>query len=189
MSVRTFTCIAIEDDMKEELRAWQDELKEKYGGDFRWVDPESMHITLKFLGDVGEDRLEDIAGSLRAAVRDSSAFDFELASAGAFPRPERPRVLWAGVGRGHRRLCALQEAVENTLERAEGFAPERRKYHPHVTLARARGRGAGPSMGDELAAVADRIWGRGRVEAVIFMRSDLRPGGPVYTSLEEIPLD
>ncbi len=189
LTVRTFTCIEITEEMKKELYSWQRELKRRRGKDFRWVDQDNMHITLQFLGDVEEDRLDGIAASLREAVLGTSAFDFELASAGAFPSPARPRVLWAGVGRGRDQLCRLQESVSHMMHRAEGFALERRRYHPHVTVARARGRGAGPSMASEIARAADRTWGWGRVQTVVFMRSDLRPGGPVYTPLGEIELD
>ena len=187
-AVRTFTCILLESEIRDALGEWQKQLRSKYAGDFRWVTPVNLHITLTFLGDVPREQIARISETLRLSTAGSEPLDLEISSAGAFPRADRPRVLWAGVGRGRESLVRIQDRVAGSLETEYGFEPERRQYHPHITVARARGRRGGPSITEDLAGVSGRVWGNQRLRSVHLMKSALGPGGPVYTILDEIRL-
>ncbi|HEV3410315.1 MAG TPA: RNA 2',3'-cyclic phosphodiesterase, partial [Chthoniobacterales bacterium] len=101
----------------------------------RWLKPEQMHLTLSFLGNVGpvaEDELRDRLSAIRF-----TRFFMPVSSVGAFPAKGRPRVLWAGVGKGHPQLFHLHKRVQEAALGA-GLEPDLRAWHPHITLARCR---------------------------------------------------
>jgi 2'-5' RNA ligase len=107
-------------------------------GDVRWVRPENVHLTLKFLGDVSKDALGRVAEALERVRGRHEPFEAEPSGFGAFPSARRARILWAGIGEGSEPLRALAEDVEASLEPL-GFGPEDRAYMAHLTLGRARG--------------------------------------------------
>lgn len=188
MSVRCFVCVSLDEEIRGQLVKWQEHLRSGHGRDFRWVAPENMHVTLSFLGDVPESQLAPIVDTLESAASDQRIFDLEVASSGAFPHPERARVLWAGIGDGADRLTHLQGTVQDGLQSEHGFRGDRRRYHPHITIARARARGRGPDMSGLLADSQGVTWGRQRVASIELMRSELRRGGPVYSVLASVEL-
>jgi 2'-5' RNA ligase len=108
-------------------------------GEVRWVRPENVHLTLKFLGDVSGDHLGRVAEALEPVRLRHEPFEAEPSGFGAFPSIRRARILWAGIGEGSGRLGALAQDVEASLEPL-GFEREDRAYVPHLTLGRARGR-------------------------------------------------
>ncbi|MDQ3795219.1 MAG: RNA 2',3'-cyclic phosphodiesterase [Actinomycetota bacterium] len=108
-------------------------------GEVRWIRPENVHLTLRFLGDVSKDELGRVAEALEPVCLRHGPFKAEPSSFGAFPSARRARILWAGIGEGSDRLRALVKDVEASLEPL-GFGREDRAYTPHLTLARARGR-------------------------------------------------
>lgn len=148
-----------------------------------WVSPENLHVTLKFLGHVDEARLEPMRGALGGAAAAGPPFDLAITGLGAFPTAARPRVLWAGVGRGAEALAALAAAVERALA-ALGVPPEDRPFSAHVTLGRVREPRRDPALAAALAAGAARDFGTLRVAHVSLMRSDLSPGGRRYTEVQ-----
>jgi RNA 2',3'-cyclic 3'-phosphodiesterase len=108
-------------------------------GEVRWVRPENVHLTLKFLGDVPEDDLGRIAEALEQVSLRHGPFEAELSGFGAFPSARSARILWAGIGEGSEALRSLARDVDASLEPL-GFEREDRAYVPHLTLGRARGR-------------------------------------------------
>ncbi|MCL6451351.1 MAG: RNA 2',3'-cyclic phosphodiesterase [Acetobacteraceae bacterium] len=148
----------------------------------KWVEPENLHFTLKFLGEVEEGRLEKVKAALGQALAGKAAFGLELCGAGAFPNLRRPRVVWLGAGAGRDRLGELAEAVESALAPL-GFPREARAFSPHLTLGRARQPGAAGALAAELEAAGSRPWGELKVDRVVLMQSTLTPRGPIYTPL------
>jgi 2'-5' RNA ligase len=160
----------------------------------KWVAPDLLHITVRFLGGVAEARLPQVEQAAEAAASQSQSFSVRLAGLGAFPHARAPRVIWAGLeaGPGLDALVTLAGRVEAEL-RARGFPPEERAFSPHITLARTR---------DNLPASEQRHLGevfvemQGRlslggdlpVRALTIMRSDLGRSGPTYTPLAHLPL-
>lgn len=169
----------LEERVRAALGAAIERLREA-ARDVAWVAPANLHLTLKFLGQVDGRRLDEIAAGLRDAVAGSGAFDAVVTGLGAFPSPTRPRVVWAGVGEGARRLTDLAGRVERACA-ALGFPPEERPFSAHVTLGRVRVPRRDDRLAGLLAAAAREDFGRARVERVALMESRLSPRGPRYT--------
>jgi len=145
----------------------------------RWVEPEAIHLTLKFLGDVPDARESEVRDALDAAVRGARPFPVMLEGFGAFPSPHRPRVLWAGCD-GAPPLELLQHRVEVEMERI-GFAVEGRPFHPHLTLGRAK-RDARPGTFTGLAEQIESLTFAAEVavRSADLMQSTLTPSGARY---------
>jgi 2'-5' RNA ligase len=153
----------------------------------RWVGEDSIHVTLRFLGEVDEARVAPIRDALAAAVRAARRFDVGLGGVGAFPSLARPRVVWIGVER-HPALELLANDVEKGLMTLD-FEPELRPFHPHLTLGRAE-RSARPSAFARLETLAGTIEYQASipVESVDLMQSVLGPRGATYTVVSRAAL-
>jgi RNA 2',3'-cyclic 3'-phosphodiesterase len=145
-------------------------------GDVRWIRPENVHITLKFLGEVAQENFSRVAHALEPVRERHEPFEVAPEGFGAFPSPRRAQVLWAGVGEGADRLSALARDVEASLEPL-GFDREPRRFIPHLTLGRARRRPAA------LGAGTARIGGNFSVRRMHLVQSALGAQGASYTTL------
>jgi 2'-5' RNA ligase len=152
-----------------------------------WVAPANLHLTLKFLGDVEEARMETISTALAAAAARAAAFEMVVRGLGAFPSATRPRVIWAGVAADPASLPSIARAVEEMLG-AAGFPAEARPFAGHVTLGRVRVPRRDPALGQMLTGAEGEVFGAFRVERVSLMRSDRSPRGSRYTELAGLPL-
>ncbi len=141
---------------------------------WRWVPPESMHLTLAFLGQVAEGRVGEAMGALRNGSEGMPALDLAATGIGAFPNQNHARVLWAGVTGDLRRLRELQGALTTALNK-EGFALDDRAYHPHITLARSRSAGPVPDGMDRTQS-----FGSWLANEVVLYESRLEPAGARY---------
>lgn len=150
-----------------------------------WIPAERLHLTVRFIGHVDDERYRAIARALEPPLA-VPAFDLAFAGIGAFPASGPPRVIWAGVSKGLEALQALEREVTARLE-ATGIAPEDRAYSPHLTLARVR-EAAGLKTAALLDGVRDRALGAARVEAITLFESRLSPKGPAYVALQKTPL-
>lgn len=153
----------------------------------KWVPAENLHLTLKFLGDLPDDRLSAAREAMRRAASGAAPFDVEWLGLGAFPSARRPDVVWAGMGAGRTSLEGLAARVETAFVEA-GFAPEVRSFHAHLTLARIK-RDRRPARPLEFAAWETATFGADPVREVVLMRSDLKPTGPVYHAVDVVPLE
>lgn len=168
------------------LEAAVEELRQA-GVTARWVRPEQLHFTLRFLGEIPDGRAAAVSLALAQALEAVERFTLEIAGLGAFPRPQSARVVWAGCGEGADRLAALAGRVESALVGA-GFEPETRPFAPHLTLGRLPQAGATPQVAAALRKASGRRFGAVAVSEVVLFRSDLRPQGPLYTPLSRHPL-
>jgi 2'-5' RNA ligase len=184
LSARTFIALELSDNLKGGILALAEELSAR-GVRASWARRSTLHLTLKFLGDVEETELAEVVGAVARASSRVSSFGFETRSLGAFPSPQRARVLWVGV-EPEGELFALHKAVEDELAEL-GFPRERRRFHPHVTVGRIREPRAESiqEILDELVAPEERV----EVLEVRVMRSMLRPGGAIHELVEAVPLD
>lgn len=186
MKLRTFIAVSIPDDVRARAMAAARQLA-AVAPDVKWVEPESLHWTLNFLGNVDQREIGDICAAAAEGALEHEPFDLEVRGAGAFPSPDRPRTLWLGVGQGHDALIALQASIEKALEPL-GFRGEARRYTPHLTIGRP-GRGEPPSeLADMLTALADFPAGTMLVDEVTVFSSELTRQGPVYDPLGFAPL-
>jgi 2'-5' RNA ligase len=155
--------------------------------DVVWVAPENFHLTVKFLGAVGTERLPDVERALGDAVAGVASFTLALRGLGAFPSTARPRVIWAGTAQGAAELAEVAARVERALSPL-GFPTEERPFSAHVTLGRVRTPRRNPRLAQALAASADVELLRVPVERLSLMRSDLSPRGARYSELAGHPL-
>ena len=156
----------------------------------KWADPSGVHLTLKFLGYVPAVRIGAIEDALQAATRAHSLFSVRLGGLGAFPNPQRVRVMWVGLEGDTEQLLSLQQSVEAEMARL-GYPPEARAFSPHLTLARVRD-DASPAQRRQLGEVLTRL-PRPRpiafqVDAISLMQSHLSPAGATYSRLAKLPL-
>ncbi len=183
--IRTFIAIDIPVRQKEQMANLQRRLRE-LGGRVSWTRPEGVHLTLKFLGEVEEGQLPQVAEAVRRATRGVAPFEVNIQGTGAFPDFRRPRVLWVGIEEPSGRLKVLAQAVEREL-RGLGFPPEGRDFSPHLTLGRVKDpRGMEPVV--RALRQEEFAGGSFAVHEVLVMRSDLKPTGAEYTALHRIAL-
>lgn len=172
--------------MRRELGAAIERLR-SVGRDVAWVSSANLHLTLKFLGNVAEERLGAIAGALEGSAARVHAFDADFVGLGAFPSLTRPRVVWAGVTEGADATVELAGRVDEALTTL-GFAREERTFSPHVTLGRVRQPRRDPSLTEALGAAAGARFGRIGVTRVSLMRSELSPRGARHSELASMSL-
>ncbi|MFC1982964.1 RNA 2',3'-cyclic phosphodiesterase, partial [Chloroflexota bacterium] len=137
--VRSFIAIELPDELKSGLSRLQAQLKSVGQFPAKWVDPYSTHLTLKFLGNIGLDRIDDITKAMETATLGVSPFHLEVKGLGVFPNLRRAQIAWVGIDGEVDRLKQLQQRIESNLAPL-GFAPESREFTPHLTLARLRDR-------------------------------------------------
>jgi RNA 2',3'-cyclic 3'-phosphodiesterase len=155
----------------------------------RWVAPHNVHLTLKFLGDVSPANLERLAGMLKVESGLHEVFSMEAGDLGAFPNAHRARVIWIGL-KAPASLDALWRGVEKTTVQM-GYSPEGRPFSPHLTIGRVGQNNSSSDLQRVHAALSETKvgpLGTVRVEAVHIFKSDLQPGGSVYTCLYSLPL-
>jgi len=177
--VRTFIAVFPPRETREEIGELMKRLS-CAAPEAKWVKPESLHFTLRFLGNLPEERLDDLAACVAQSVEAKAPFELVLKGLGAFPSPRRPRVLWVGAGTGGDELAALARAVESAL-RAERFGKADKPFSPHLTLARWRYPHKGEAVRNLIETESIET-GPFTIREVHVMESKLRPGGPEYIS-------
>ncbi len=184
--MRAFVSVDLPDRLADPIADLQAAFHDAEG--LRFVDPQQTHVTLKFLGDVADDEVDEIlaAGERAVADADVDPFACRIAGLGVFPSMEYISVVWAGVDEGSRALTALHEALEAETT-AIGFDPEEHSFTPHVTLARmtdARGK----QVVRRLVRERDPTIGRFEVTEIRLTESTLTADGPVYETVGRVRL-
>jgi 2'-5' RNA ligase len=180
--VRTFIAVEIPPSVQQELARIQERLKQGRLP-VRWVAPEKVHLTLKFLGEISPEQVTAVGEATARVAADSQPFDLEAVGIGVFPNVRRPRVVWVGVEGDLGVLRRLQAYLETALA-GLGFSPERRPFSAHLTMGRVRRRtspGDARHVGEVVTGLQVSSLGRWRVDEIVVVRSDLRPTGPIYT--------
>ena len=183
--IRAFIAIDLPDDIRQHLARTAHTLRQQLAdAPIRWVNPKSIHLTLKFLGDVSEHNLNMLMDLLAGEVETHPPFEFGVGRLGAFPDTRRPRVLWVGV-EAPDELFTLQRAIDQAVAKL-GYARERKPFQPHLTLGRVS-RNASNRQVREISRLLREthvgFLGSARVTEVHLYRSDLKPTGAVYTRL------
>ncbi|MDI7246871.1 MAG: RNA 2',3'-cyclic phosphodiesterase [Bacillota bacterium] len=183
--VRCFIAVFLDPALRPQVTTLQRHLAQS-GADVKWVEPENLHFTLKFLGDVDESRVSAVGERLRTCVQGARAFDIGLGAPGAFPRVRDPRVIWVGVSSGKEPFVALASTVEEAMK-TEGFRSEGKNVSPHLTVGRVRSARNLDILVERLSS-SPPLEGSMRVHRVRLMASDLTNRGPVYSEIAAIPL-
>jgi 2'-5' RNA ligase len=187
--LRLFIGIELDDKVRDSSAAIADSVKRQLGVriDARWVPAENLHITLWFIGNVADERADEIRRAVDRPFA-TGAFGLHIAGLGAFPRSGAPRVFWLGVQAGAEPLARLYAQLAMRLEPL-GFAPQQHPYSAHLTIARVRemrGRDYAGLRASLRAMPADA--GTCRIQAVTVFCSHLSPKGATYEAVLRVPL-
>jgi 2'-5' RNA ligase len=166
------------------------EVRERLGeaaARLRWVAPENLHLTLRFLGALADAQVARVVEAAREAAAAASPFEITLAGMGAFPSGRAPRAVWVGVADGADRLVALAASLEAALRRRR-LPPADRPFRPHLTVARVRGEGRPVDLSAVLPGPEACPIGTQRVDVLAVVESTLRPSGPIYREVARGPL-
>jgi 2'-5' RNA ligase len=184
--MRTFIAIELDKTIKDTLSALIQKL-DKGGRNIRWVKPQGMHLTLKFLGEVSEDKITEVKSVLGSIAKDYSRFPLSLKGTGTFPPAARvPRVVWIGIEKNEF-LQNIHARVENELQNIR-FPKEKNKYHPHLTLGRVKGPQNIETVMETLNQYKEAEFGGMTVNKITLFQSTLKPTGAEYTILSEFCL-
>jgi 2'-5' RNA ligase len=180
--LRTFVAVELS---KETRAALGDEIGRLSGcgADVKWVAPDNLHLTLKFLGSVDRRDVPGILKGLEAGARARKRFTIEASGLGFFPRPTKPRVVAAGIDEvGAASLALLAADVDDALVEV-GFGRKERGFKSHVTLGRVKSPKGIAALSDYILTHDGRPFGEDWVESVALVMSELRREGPIYTVL------
>ena len=182
--IRAFVAIKIDPDVAQKICQVQSKLDTSLKG-IRWVKPENLHLTLKFLGPVSDDKVASIADSLERALYATTRFSVSCGGLGVFPDIRRAKVLWVGLE--GKPIANLAATVEDALEPL-GFAREKREFKPHLTIGRWRNSAGRPDLLRRALEQGQRQnFGTSNMHEVILFQSVLKPSGAVYTPLKVFP--
>lgn len=183
--MRCFIAIDIDEEIKKAISKLQNELTD-CKADLRWVRPENIHLTLKFLGNVEEKRLDKIKARLTDVCIKHNRFTIEVKGMGVFPDKRRPRVLWVDV-KDNSPLTVLQRELEDAMA-SIGFEKENRRFSPHLTIGRFRSLKGIEALYDKIQLHKDDSFGLMDVKSVFLMESRLKPSGSEYRRIAEVCL-
>lgn len=184
--MRTFIAIDLEEEIKKNISLIINKLDSGHRN-VKWIRRQSMHLTIKFLGEVLEDQIPGIESVLDNIASNRSSFSLSLKGAGTFPPQKKiPRVLWIGV-KTPQDLQALQFEVETEMEK-KGIPKEKRKFHPHLTLGRVKSSFQLAPILAELEKHQDTNFGEMRVKKITLFKSILKPSGAEYSVISEFTL-
>jgi 2'-5' RNA ligase len=187
--MRCFIAIEIPEDIRTDLAALQKELGGRvdvHKGDVKWVEPEGMHLTLKFLGEVPDNQIVGVCNITKEVADRRPAFDFAIKEVGSFGG-RSARVLWVGAGLDSPELLRVQQDLEERLDQA-GWPREARQFSGHLTLCRIRNSKAGEKLANLAKQYKDFDLGTVRAGSLCVYESQLRPQGPIYTRLGNFTL-
>jgi len=188
--IRSFIAIELNEVVKQRLHEIQEILKIPGSECVKWVEPENIHLTLKFLGIVLAENIQAIAEAIRRAAEGVNSFTLEIKNPGAFPNLTRVQTIWVGVAGDLKALHNLQSKLENSLKKL-GYPPENRNFTPHLTLGRVRDEASlsfRQNLGKIISSTIIESKLTIQVETLSLMRSQLTRSGPVYSRLSSVEL-
>ncbi len=183
MVLRVFIAVDVENPILVQAFDRVRDALQATGVPMKPVESHNYHLTLRFIGEVDEGVVRDIASSVLGELRFTS-FEIHFKGVGAFPGPYRPRVVWIGVQEGADQLKAIRDEIESRL-RSLGIKPDPKRFEPHLTIARIKGARNLSSLIRLLEQYSDYDFGWMRVESIRLKKSTLTRSGPIYETLWE----
>jgi 2'-5' RNA ligase len=180
-TIRTFIAVEIPENITSVIRELQQGLKD-YGVDIRWIRPENIHLTLKFLGDVEAVDVDKISGAISKTVDGVASIPLQAKGIGVFPGIKRPRVLWVGLTGQLELLIRLQKTLDENLK-GIGFPKEKRSFKSHLTIGRMKAKINSKKIVDALMAFRNFESETFIADKIILFKSELKPQGALYTNL------
>ncbi len=188
--IRAFIAIELPQELRQGLEQLQARLKTANQPAVKWVNPNGIHLTLKFLGNIAAARTGEITQAMQQASQGISPFPLKVGGLGVFPNLKRVQVIWVGISGEIDKLSKLQQGIESALKPL-GFIPESRSFTPHLTLARLRGRASDEAqqrLGQLIASTRLEPTYTIEVDAINLMRSQLTREGAIYTQISSVGL-
>jgi len=187
--IRSFIAIELPDELKLELDQLETRLKSVQQSWVKWVDPDSIHLTLKFLGNIALDRTGEITRAMEEAAQGISPFQLQVSGLGVFPNLRRVQVAWVGMSGEIDKLGQLQQRIESNMANL-GFAPESRRFTPHLTIARLRNQASLNERQRFGKLIADTQFKTATIEvdAISLMKSQLTREGAIYSRISLVKL-
>ncbi len=182
---RSFIAVESNEEVQKSLTKVQKQLK-RTGADLNLVSPENIHLTLRFLGDVSESRIDYVKDAVHNSI-EVGPFQAEVTGMGVFPEPGYIRVIWAGVDEGTEELEVLRKNLDENLAEI-GISPDDKDFTPHFTISRVKSGKAKDKLNSIVGEYKDKVWGTVEVEDIVLMKSELKSEGPVYTPIETFEL-
>lgn len=184
--MRLFIAIELSEEIRETLAQAQSHLKYA-GGDVKWVERDNIHLTLKFLGETPEEKLERIKNALDEIGKLFKPFEISLKDIGAFPNTNYPRVIWIGLDKGAEESKMLAGRIDEAMS-GIGFQKESRPYAAHLTIGRVRSLKNNEALKEKITGYGLRVTGYETISHITLFKSALAPKGPIYTKLHEARL-
>jgi len=185
-AIRAFIALKLPEQLTSLLNSTQQKLM-GYGFKIRWVRPENIHLTIKFLGDIQLSDIDRISAVLSESARNFQPFSFYAKGLGVFPGIRRPRVIWVGLAGEVDQIIGFQRHIDQSLS-AIGYPKEKRPFQGHLTLGRFKGAVHSGKLAEALNHQSGFVSDTVTIESVILFKSDLKPSGAVYSELASIPL-
>jgi len=185
-TIRAFIAIELNPQIRDELSLVQSQLKTA-DADVKWVKPESIHLTLKFLGNISNQKVGEVKNLLDLVSPDHGSFELSLFKIGCFPKLEYPRVIWVGIDKGCSESESLAKAIEEESAKI-GFAKESRPYAAHLTLGRVRSAKGKGALVSKIKTLDFKPSAVSAIDRLTLFQSTLSPKGSIYTPLHEARL-
>jgi len=182
--IRAFVGFFTTKKIYEHVEKLEEEAKDIIKG--KWVDPQNMHVTLQFIGYIDESKAVDIIRNIQTITEIYKPFSVKYKSLGAFPSPDKPRILWIGVGEGSTKLKTIAKEIQK-INRKSGINPDSKPFHPHVTICRIK-EADGKKVAKFIKKYRNFSFGEDTVEKIALIKSTLTPVNPIYTVIEEFYL-
>jgi len=182
-TVRSFCAFDIEDPKVVKRLTEVQRMLASTGADLKLVEPQNIHLTVRFLGEVSPAIVDAIYEEMKQVA--FAPFEIELKGLGAFPKLSYPRVVWAGITKGADKLASVFEQLEPRL-RGLGFKPDTKGFSPHLTIARVRTGRNKAQLIKLIREIEDYEFGIVKAERLRLKKSELTPRGPVYSTLREV---
>ncbi len=181
--MRLFIAVELTEEIKKKISELVEDLKKEVAG-VSWVEGKNLHLTLKFLGEVEEEKVGKVTALLNEAAQGRGGIKARFEGLGTFPAGRSPRIIWVGMSEGSSELAGLAEEIEKRFSGA-GFRKEEKRFASHVTIGRIKEAG---NIKEKLSGSVKAVFGEELIGAVALMKSTLSPKGPVYEKLKEVAL-
>ena len=187
MGIRSFLAFELPEDIRQIVTRVSGEVR-KSSLEVRWVRPEFIHVTVVFLGDIQSEQVRPMGVPLNAVCANHEPFKIFLKPMGCFPNSRNPRVIWLGIGGDLERMSRFRDDLQQALS-PFGIKEEERAFRPHLTLGRFKKAGKSPAELERLLSTyRDLSSPPCTLNELVLFRSDLKPGGAVYTKMSSWPL-